>query len=196
MNIPEVPQLNGLPVAKARPKIVELLRAEGALQKVEPYHHSVGHCDRCGAVIEPMVSAQWWVKMKPLAGPAIAVAENDDLRFHPDRWREQYLRWMRNIRDWCISRQLWLGHRIPVWTCANGHAVAYLKDPQQCEQCGNRHLTQDPDVLDTWFSSSLWPFVTLCGWRGWSLPACTSSTRSHSRTCSSMEPCWPPMGDG
>jgi valyl-tRNA synthetase len=101
--------------------------------------------------------------MKPLAGPAIAVAETNELRFHPDRWREQYLRWMRNIRDWNISRQLWLGHRIPVWTCANGHAIAYLKDPQQCEQCGDRHLTQDPDVLDTWFSSSLWPFVTL-GW--------------------------------
>src|SRR2546425_4493453 len=163
MNIPEVPDLNGLPVARARLRIVEMLRADGALQKLESYHHSVGHCDRCGAVIEPMVSAQWWMKMKPLAGPAIAVAENDDLRFHPERWREQYLRWMRNIRDWCISRQLWLGHRIPVWTCANGHAVAYLKDPQQCEQCGDRQLTQDPDVLDTWFSSSLWPFVTL-GW--------------------------------
>src|SRR5207245_436291 len=87
----------------------------------------------------------------------IVADEAGDLRFHPERWREQYLRWMRNIRDWNISRQLWLGHRIPVWTCANGHAVAYLKDPQQCEQCGDRHLTQDPDVLDTWFSSSLWP---------------------------------------
>jgi valyl-tRNA synthetase len=163
MNIPEVPQLHGLPVPKAREVIVEMLRAEGALQKIEPYRHSVGHCDRCGAVIEPLVSAQWWVKMKALAGPAIAVAESDELRFHPERWREQYLRWMRNIRDWNISRQLWLGHRIPVWTCANGHAVAYLKDPEQCEQCGNRELTQDPDVLDTWFSSSLWPFVTL-GW--------------------------------
>jgi valyl-tRNA synthetase len=163
MNIPEVPQLHGLKVAEARDRIVAMLRAEGALQKVEPYRHSVGHCDRCGAVIEPIVSAQWWVRMKPLAGPAIAVAEEDALRFHPERWREQYLRWMRNIRDWNISRQLWLGHRIPVWTCANGHAVAYLKDPQQCEQCDDTHLTQDPDVLDTWFSSSLWPFVTL-GW--------------------------------
>ena len=163
MNIPEVPELDGLPVPKARDRIVEMLRAEGVLQKIEPYRHSVGHCDRCGAVIEPLVSAQWWVKMKPLAGPAIAVAETDVLRFHPERWREQYLRWMRNIRDWNISRQLWLGHRIPVWTCANGHAIAYLKDPQECEQCGDRHLTQDPDVLDTWFSSSLWPFVTL-GW--------------------------------
>ncbi|HXN04358.1 MAG TPA: valine--tRNA ligase [Candidatus Acidoferrum sp.] len=163
MNIPEVPELDGLPVPKARERIVEMLRAEAALQKIEPYRHSVGHCDRCGAVIEPLVSAQWWVKMKPLAGPAIAVAETDVLRFHPERWREQYLRWMHNIRDWNISRQLWLGHRIPVWTCANGHAIAYLKDPTECEQCGDRHLTQDPDVLDTWFSSSLWPFVTL-GW--------------------------------
>ena len=163
MNLPEVPELDGLPVPKARARIVELLQAEGALQKTEPYHHSVGHCDRCGAVIEPLVSAQWWVRMKPLAGPAIAVAETNELRFHPDRWREQYLRWMRNIRDWNISRQLWLGHRIPVWTCANGHAIAYLKDPPACEQCGDRQLTQDPDVLDTWFSSSLWPFVTL-GW--------------------------------
>ena len=163
MNLPEVAQLHGLKVPAARERIVEMLRSEGALQKIEPYRHSVGHCDRCGAVIEPIVSAQWWVRMKPLAAPAIAVAERDDLRFHPERWREQYLRWMRNIRDWNISRQLWLGHRIPVWTCANGHAVAYLKNPQQCEQCDDRHLTQDPDVLDTWFSSSLWPFVTL-GW--------------------------------
>src|SRR5438067_415181 len=163
MNLPEVAQLHGLKVPAARERIVEMLRSEGALQQIEPYRHSVGHCDRCGAVIEPIVSAQWWVRMKPLVAPAIAVAESDDLRFHPERWREQYLRWMRNIRDWNISRQLWLGHRIPVWTCANGHAVAYLKNPQQCEQCGDRHLTQDPDVLDTWFSSSLWPFVTL-GW--------------------------------
>src|ERR1700693_1962413 len=163
MNIPEVPELDGLPVPKARERIVEMLRAEAALQKIEPYRHSVGHCDRCGAVIEPLVSAQWWVKMKPLAGAAIAVAENDVLRFHPERVRQQYLRWMHNIRDWNISRQLWLGHRIPVWTCANGHAIAYLKDPTECEQGGDRHLTQDPDVLDTWFSSSLWPFVTL-GW--------------------------------
>jgi valyl-tRNA synthetase len=163
MNLPEVPELDGLPVAKARARIVDMLRAEGALQRVEPYHHSVGHCDRCGAVIEPLVSAQWWVRMKPLAGPAIAVAESDELKFHPERWREQYLRWMRNIRDWNISRQLWLGHRIPVWTCANGHAIAYLEDPAACEQCGDRQLIQDPDVLDTWFSSSLWPFATL-GW--------------------------------
>src|SRR5437588_2715893 len=163
MNLPEVPQLDGLPVPKARERIVEMLRTEGALQKVEPYRHSVGHCDRCGAVIEPLVSAQWWVRMKPLAGPAIEVAEKGEVRFHPERWTEQYLRWMRNIRDWCISRQLWLGHRIPVWTCANGHQVAYERDPQACQECGDGSLVQDPDVLDTWFSSALWPFATL-GW--------------------------------
>ncbi|HEY8677611.1 MAG TPA: valine--tRNA ligase [Candidatus Dormibacteraeota bacterium] len=163
MNIPEVADLDGLKVPQARTRIVEMLRAEGALQKIEPYRHSVGHCDRCNAVIEPLVSSQWWVRMKPLAEPAIRVAEDDMLRFHPERWREQYLRWMRNIRDWCISRQLWLGHRIPVWTCTNGHAVAYLTQPTDCDQCGDSTLTQDPDVLDTWFSSSLWPFATL-GW--------------------------------
>jgi valyl-tRNA synthetase len=173
MNIPEVPDLDGLPVEKARDRIVEMLRAEGALQKVEPYRHNVGHCDRCGAVIEPLVSAQWWVRMKSLAEPAIAVAEDQTLRFHPARWREPYLHWMRNIRDWCISRQLWLGHRIPVWTCGNGHAVAYLTDPTSCEVCGDSKLTQDPDVLDTWFSSSLWPFVTL----GW--PADTEDLRRY-----------------
>jgi valyl-tRNA synthetase len=163
LDIPELPELDGLKVAQARARIVEMLRAAGALQKIEPYHHSVGHCDRCGAVIEPLVSSQWWVRMKPLAGPAIRVAELDELRFHPSRWKEQYLRWMRNIRDWCISRQLWLGHRIPVWTCANSHTVAYETPPSACEQCGDKTLTQDPDVLDTWFSSSLWPFATL-GW--------------------------------
>ncbi len=163
MNLPQVPELDGKPVPEARQRIVEMLRSEGALSKIEPYRHSVGHCDRCGAVIEPLISAQWWVRMKPLAGPAITLAEKGNVRFHPERWTEQYLRWMRNIRDWCISRQLWLGHRIPVWTCANGHAVAYQQDPTACPECGNRSLTQDPDVLDTWFSSALWPFATL-GW--------------------------------
>jgi valyl-tRNA synthetase len=114
-------------------------------------------------VIEPLISEQWWVRMKPLAAPAITVAETGDVRFHPERFTDQYLHWMRNIRDWCISRQLWLGHRIPVWTCANGHQVAYRHDPTACEVCANPELTQDPDVLDTWFSSALWPFATL-GW--------------------------------
>ena len=163
MDLPAIPDLDGKPVPQARTAIVEMLKAQGALQKIEPYHHSVGHCSRCGAVIEPLVSAQWWVRMKPLAEPAIAVAERGEVRFHPARFTEQYLRWMRNIRDWCISRQLWLGHRIPVWTCANGHQVAYRRDPVACEECGDPRLTQDPDVLDTWFSSALWPFATL-GW--------------------------------
>jgi valyl-tRNA synthetase len=163
MDIPSIPELDGKTVPQAREAIVGMLKTAGALQKVDPYHHSVGHCSRCGAVIEPLVSAQWWVRMKPLAEPAITVAEKSEIRFHPERFTDQYLRWMRNIRDWCISRQLWLGHRIPVWTCANGHQVAYVADPDACEQCGDRRLTQDPDVLDTWFSSALWPFVTL-GW--------------------------------
>jgi valyl-tRNA synthetase len=163
MDIPSIPELDGQPVPEARTRIVKMLQAAGAVQKIEPYRHSVGHCSRCGAVVEPMVSDQWWVRMKPLATPAITVAERDEVRFHPERFREQYLRWMRNIRDWCISRQLWLGHRIPVWTCSNGHQVAYRVDPQRCQECGVETLTQDPDVLDTWFSSALWPFATL-GW--------------------------------
>ena len=163
MDLPAIPELDGKPVLEAREAILRLLEAKSVLRGVEPYHHSVGHCERCGAVIEPMVSEQWWVKMKPLAEPAITVAERGEVRFHPERFREQYLRWMRNIRDWCISRQLWLGHRIPVWTCGRGHQVAYREDPDACEVCGDRQLAQDPDVLDTWFSSALWPFATL-GW--------------------------------
>src|SRR5438067_1743694 len=147
MDLPAIAALDGKPVAEARASIVEMLKADGSLQKIEPYHHSVGHCSRCGAVIEPMVSDQWWVRMKPLAQPAIEVVERDQIRFHPERFEEQYLRWMRNIRDWCISRQLWLGHRIPVWTCANGHQIAYERDPQACQECGDGSLAQDPDVL-------------------------------------------------
>ncbi|HYM50994.1 MAG TPA: valine--tRNA ligase [Candidatus Limnocylindrales bacterium] len=163
MDVPSIPELDHKRVTEAREAIVAMLKTAGALDRIEPYHHSVGHCSRCGAVIEPLVSAQWWVRMKPLAEPAIKVAEEGEVRFHPERFLEQYVRWMGNIRDWCISRQLWLGHRIPVWTCANGHQVAYLEDPAACERCGDRTLTQDPDVLDTWFSSALWPFATL-GW--------------------------------
>ncbi len=163
MNIPGIPELDGLPVPEARARTVELLRTEGALRKVEPYRHSVGHCSRCHAVIEPLITPQWWVRMKRLAEPAIRVAEEGELRFWPEHWRDPYLRWLRNIRDWCISRQIWLGHRIPVWTCVNGHAAAYRTDPTACSECGNQTLTQDPDVLDTWFSSALWPFATL-GW--------------------------------
>lgn len=163
MKIPAVPELDGRPLGEARRRIVEMLRAEGALVKTEPYRHSVGHCDQCGTVIEPMVSDQWWVRMKELARPAIEVVERGEIRFFPERWASDYLRWMRNVRDWCISRQIWLGHRIPVWTCANGHQSAYLQDPQRCQECGNAELVQDPDVLDTWFSSALWPFATL-GW--------------------------------
>ncbi len=166
MKVPEVPELDGRPLREARRRIVEMLRAEGALVRTEPYRHSVGHCDQCGTVIEPMVSDQWWVRMKELARPAIEVVERGQVRFFPERWATDYLRWMRNVRDWCISRQIWLGHRIPVWTCANGHQSAYLQDPKSCQECGHgghAELVQDPDVLDTWFSSALWPFATL-GW--------------------------------
>jgi valyl-tRNA synthetase len=163
MNLPALPQLDGLPLLEARKRIVEMLRAEGALVMTQPYRHSVGHCDQCGTVIEPLVSEQWWVRMDKLAPPAIDAVQNGQIRFHPERWAGDYLRWMRNLRDWCISRQIWLGHRIPVWTCGKGHQAAYQQDPRACEVCGDTELTQDPDVLDTWFSSALWPFATL-GW--------------------------------
>ncbi len=163
MQIPALPELDGRPLHEARPRIAAMLQAAGALVKVEPYRHSVGHCGQCGAVVEPLVLDQWWVRMEKLARPAIEVVERGEIRFHPARWTNDYLRWMRNVRDWCISRQIWLGHRIPVWTCADGHRAAYLVDPKLCQECGNGELVQDPDVLDTWFSSSLWPFATL-GW--------------------------------
>jgi valyl-tRNA synthetase len=163
MNIPALPELDGLPLLAARKRIVEMLRAAGALVMTQPYRHSVGHCDQCKTVIEPLVSEQWWVRMEKLAPPAIEVVESRQIRFHPERWAGDYLRWMRNLRDWNISRQIWLGHRIPVWTCGKGHQAAYQQDPVACDVCGDTALEQDPDVLDTWFSAALWPFATL-GW--------------------------------
>jgi len=148
----------------AREKIVEDLKKEGFLEKEEDYTHSVGHCYRCGTVIEPLLSDQWFVKMKPLAEKAIQVVENDEIKFYPERWKKVYLNWMNEIRDWCISRQLWWGHRIPVWYCQNcGHVNVSIEDVKKCEKCGSTDLKQDEDVLDTWFSSALWPFSTL-GW--------------------------------
>jgi len=123
----------------------------------------VGHCDRCGEVLEPLVSEQWWVSMKPLAEPGIAANLDGRVTFHPRRFNDVYLSWMRNIRDWCISRQIWLGHAIPVSTCGNGHRFAWIEEPAQCPECGDTRLTHDPDVLDTWFSSALWPFA-IFGW--------------------------------
>ncbi len=148
----------------ARERIVEDLKKEGLLEKEEDYTHSVGHCYRCGTVIEPLLLDQWFVKMKPLAEKAIQVVENDEIKFYPERWKKVYLNWMYEIRDWCISRQLWWGHRIPVWYCQNcGHVNVSVEDVKKCEKCGSTDLKQDEDVLDTWFSSALWPFSTL-GW--------------------------------
>jgi len=153
----------GLDRYEARKRIVADLERLGLLEKVEPHRHAVGHCYRCGNVVEPLVSDQWFVKMKPLAGPAIDAVKSGKIRFVPERFSKNYLNWMENIRDWCISRQLWWGHRIPVWTCACGHEWASKTDPDACPKCGSGEIVQDPDVLDTWFSSALWPFSTM-GW--------------------------------
>ena len=153
----------GLDRFEARKRIVEALEAVGLLEGVEVHRHAVGRCYRCDTVVEPYLSDQWFVKMKPLAGPALAASRDGRLRFTPERWRKVYEHWLENVRDWTISRQIWWGHRIPVWTCANGHAFAAREDPERCPECGSERLEQDPDVLDTWFSSWLWPFSTL-GW--------------------------------
>ena len=133
------------------------------LEKVEDHSTPLGRCDRCDTIVEPYLSEQWFVNMKPLAAPAIDAVKSGRVRFHPDRWAKVYLDWMENIQDWCISRQIWWGHRIPVWTCSNGHAAAAVDTPAACATCGSGALRQDADVLDTWFSSALWPFATL-GW--------------------------------
>ena len=153
----------GLDRFEAREKIVEDLEAQGLLVKVESLANSVGRCERCGAVVEPLLSTQWFVKIKPLAEPAIAAVETGRTRFIPPSFANTYFEWMRNIRDWCISRQLWWGHRIPAWYCSCGEVIVAKSDPKQCPKCGSAELQQDSDVLDTWFSSGLWPFSTL-GW--------------------------------
>jgi valyl-tRNA synthetase len=132
-------------------------------EEQRPYMHAVGHCSRCSTEVEPWLSEQWFVKMEPLARPAIAAVKDERVRFVPEKYARNYYDWMENIRDWCISRQLWWGHRIPVWTCADGHMFAANEDPTSCRDCASTDLTQDPDTLDTWFSSALWPFSTL-GW--------------------------------
>ena len=147
-----------------REQVVKDLQEKGLLLKVEDHVHSVGQCYRCDTVIEPLVSKQWFVRMKPLAEPAIRVVEEGKTRFVPERFTRIYLNWLENIRDWCISRQLWWGHRIPVWYCDQCEEVICQRTaPEKCPNCGGTQLTQDPDVLDTWFSSALWPFSTL-GW--------------------------------
>ncbi|NLO62583.1 MAG: valine--tRNA ligase [Clostridiaceae bacterium] len=154
----------GLDRYEARKRIVSDLEALGLLQKVEPHKHNVGTCYRCGTVVEPRVSLQWFVKMKPLAEPAIGAVRKEETSFVPERFEKVYFNWMENIRDWCISRQLWWGHRIPAYYCADcGHVTVSRVPPLSCDQCKGEILTQDDDTLDTWFSSALWPFSTL-GW--------------------------------
>ena len=160
----DYPKYTGMDRYEARKAIVEDLKAEGALVGIEDYSHNVGTCYRCGTTVEPRVSKQWFVKMKPLAGPAIDAVKNGDTRFIPQRFEKVYFHWLENIRDWCISRQLWWGHRIPAWYCADcGEITVSRTAPTACSHCGSKNIEQDPDTLDTWFSSALWPFSTL-GW--------------------------------
>jgi valyl-tRNA synthetase len=161
---PEWGKYAGMERMEARKAIVEDLEKEGAIVKIEDYSHNVGVCYRCHSSIEPKVSKQWFVKMEPLAKPAIDCVKNGEVKFVPERFDKTYYHWMENIKDWCISRQLWWGHRIPAWYCDEcGEVVVSKETPTVCPKCGCTHLTQDPDTLDTWFSSALWPFSTL-GW--------------------------------
>ena len=155
---------NGMDRYEARKAIVADLEAEGYLVKVEDYSHNVGTCYRCHSDVEPISSEQWFVKMAPLAKEAIRVVEDGEVKFVPERFSKTYLNWMYNVRDWCISRQLWWGHRIPAWTCDDcGRMTVSETDPTECDHCRSTHIHQEEDVLDTWFSSALWPFSTL-GW--------------------------------
>lgn len=154
----------GLKVQEARKKVLEDLKAQELLEKEEPHTLNVGHCSRTGAVVEPFLSEQWFMKMQDLAVPAKRVAESGTIRFEPDSWTKVYLHWMNIIEDWCISRQLWWGHQIPAWYCeACNHVTVTEHDPKACEKCNSTNIKQDEDVLDTWFSSALWPFSTM-GW--------------------------------
>ena len=162
--VDDYPKYAGMDRYEARKAIVADLEAEGALVKVEDYTHNVGTCYRCGTTVEPAVSKQWFVKMKPLATPAIDAVKNGQTKFVPQRFEKVYFHWLENIRDWCISRQLWWGHRIPAWYCEEcGEITVSREDAKCCAHCGSKNIHQDPDTLDTWFSSALWPFSTL-GW--------------------------------
>ncbi|MCF7934906.1 MAG: valine--tRNA ligase [Synergistales bacterium] len=156
--------LQGLDRFAAREQMVQHLGQTGRLVKQEPHHHAVGHCYRCNTVVEPYLSEQWFVQAKPLAERGVQAVREGQIQWIPEQWVRTYYQWMENIRDWCISRQLWWGHRIPAWTCADcGHVTVAETDPDVCEACGSVHIEQESDVLDTWFSSALWPFSTL-GW--------------------------------
>ncbi|HXV77315.1 MAG TPA: valine--tRNA ligase, partial [Candidatus Polarisedimenticolaceae bacterium] len=160
---PAAGRFAGLDRFEARRQVVDALEQQGLLVDTRPHEHAVGHCQRCGTMIEPLVSTQWFVKIAPLAQPAIEAVERGATRFVPDNWSKTYFEWMRNIHDWCISRQLWWGHRIPAWYCDRcDETIVALESPAECPECRGA-LRQDEDVLDTWFSSALWPFSTL-GW--------------------------------
>ena len=155
---------NGMDRYECRNAIVKDLEEQGYLVKTEPYSHNVGTCYRCHNDVEPLISAQWFVKMEPLAKEAIRVVQDGTIKFVPERFTKTYINWLENVHDWCISRQLWWGHQIPAWYCDDcGHINVSREDPSKCEKCGSTHLTREEDVLDTWFSSALWPFSTL-GW--------------------------------
>ncbi len=157
-------EFRGLPAEEARVKVAEKLQELGYLVRVQEHKHEVGHCYRCNTTVEPYLSQQWFVKMRSMADKALDAWKKGDLHFYPKRWENTYSSWLENIRDWCISRQLWWGHRIPVWYCDDcGQMMVVRDDPTCCSKCGSKHIHQDPDVLDTWFSSWLWPFSTL-GW--------------------------------
>ena len=159
-----VPEYKGLTSDEARPLIVEKLKELGALVSIEDYTHNVGKCYRCHNTVEPRISEQWFVSMKKLAEPAIKAVKNGDVKFVPKKYEKTYFNWMENIQDWCISRQLWWGHRIPAYYCDEcGHITVSKESPEKCEKCGSTHIHQDEDTLDTWFSSALWPFSTM-GW--------------------------------
>ena len=152
---------SGLDRFEARKRVLSDLEAQGLLTRSEPHVHNVGHCSRCRTVVEPLLSTQWFVDVQPLAKEAIRAVEKGDIRFVPENWAKTYFEWMYNIRDWCISRQLWWGHRIPAWHCPCGEILVSRTEPTVCPKCGSEDLSQDEDVLDTWFSSQLWPFSTM-----------------------------------
>jgi valyl-tRNA synthetase len=187
-SVPEA--FRGLDRFEGRHRVVTAFREADLLEKVEEHPHAVPHCYRCNTVVEPRLSDQWFVKMQPLATPALAASRDGRVRFHPERFTKVYENWLENIRDWCISRQLWWGHRIPAWYCQAdgcGQIVVSRETPTSCSRCGGSNLRQDEDVLDTWFSSWLWPFSTL-GWPE-ETHRCAASTRptrwSPARTSSS-----------
>jgi valyl-tRNA synthetase len=154
----------GMTREECRKAVVADLQEQGLIEKIVPYRHAVGHNERTGTAIEPLLSEQWFVKMKPLAEPAMEAVRSGKVRFHPAHWEKTYFHWLENVRDWCISRQIWWGHRIPIWTCKDcGEVIVATDAPDRCPTCFSERLEQDPDVLDTWFSSWLWPFSTL-GW--------------------------------